>query len=92
MIQDINAVQAKLLNASIALVEKLDATDATPEIITEAYNSNALAIHDAMWELPDALIEKYADGYNTPTYPDWWLIQVGYQNGPPPPPAEPTPA
>ena len=91
MIQDVNALQAILLNNSIALVNKIDNNyDLTPQEITDSYNMNALDIFNSMWTLPDLLIEKYADGYNTPTYPNWWLTAVGYQNGPPPPPTEPT--
>ena len=50
-------------------------------------------------DLADALLFKYADGYITTydektgelsvqaePYPDWWLKEVGYGDGPPPVP------
>ena len=45
------------------------------------------------WTLPDTLIVKYADNWlndGEPLgYEDEWLKEVGYENGPPPPPKEP---
>merc|ERR1711988_1036096 len=45
--------------------------------------SEPLPRSKAFWALPDALIQKYSDGWNpdgTPAgYPDWWLKRTGYQ-------------
>ena len=92
MIVDVNALQQEHLNASMALIEKLDRNpDLSADALSEAYALNAESILTDLWLLPDRLIEKYADGYAV-TYPNWWLNAVGYAQGPPPPPVEPTPA
>ena len=51
------------------------------EIVTHLLALQVLKVWGA---LPDELILQFADGYNTPTYPDWWLKAVGYEQGPPP--------
>jgi len=88
MYQDISAMQTALEEQSAALVKNLDA-HYTGTNLTKAYMDNANTVVSQWWTLPDTLIGKYADGYNTPVYPDWWLEAVGYQNGPPSPPPEP---
>jgi dipeptidase len=85
MYQEISAVQTSLENKGKELVAFLDQHYKT-ENITEAYITNAQHVVSDFWTLPDTLICKYADGYNTPPYPDWWLTAVGYAAGPPPPP------
>lgn len=67
--------------------------------LTRALNAHALAVVDATWQLQDKLLVLFADGYLTTAgpggaavshsigYPSWWLRQVGYPAGPPPPPA-----
>jgi dipeptidase len=58
--------------------------------LTEFSISNAEAVVSRWWSLADMLIAKYDDGYvNTPGstafevgYPQWWLDEVGYADGP----------
>uniref|UniRef100_A0A7S0I5M6 Uncharacterized protein n=1 Tax=Phaeocystis antarctica TaxID=33657 RepID=A0A7S0I5M6_9EUKA len=56
--------------------------------------ADAAAVLEAWWALPDQLMEKFADGWlddGAPMgYPDAWLKRVGWQEGPPPPPKDPT--
>merc|ERR1719313_416423 len=60
-------------------------------------NSNADAVLEQWRGMRDFLVYKFADGaiYEDPSfdsagtatalgYPNWWLQDVGYQNGPPP--------
>jgi dipeptidase len=63
----------------IARLQSGDDKDAVEE--THALANQVLQLWGA---LPDELILQFADGYNTPTYPDWWLKAVGYEQGPPP--------
>mmetsp|Transcript_23393 Transcript_23393/g.53686 ORF Transcript_23393/g.53686 Transcript_23393/m.53686 type:complete len:615 (+) Transcript_23393:46-1890(+) len=62
------------------------------------YVENAKRVVDSMWSVSDQLLFKYASGFVNENpdkmsqmvgYPKWWLEQVGYKNGPPPPPTEP---
>ena len=56
--------------------------------------ADAAAVLEAWWAPPDQLMEKFADGWlddGAPMgYPDFWLKRVGWQEGPPPPPKDPT--
>lgn len=56
-------------------------------VLTDAFIKNAQDVLARWWELPDFLMEKYADGNlrgNAVGYPAWWLEQVGYPDGPTP--------
>jgi len=62
------------------------------EYVAQHIYDNAQATVKTWWQLSDQLLFMYADGYrNFPVagealgYPAWWLQQVGYENGPPPP-------
>lgn len=89
MVPYIKSQQLVLFNASLALISKLDKVTDVSEI-TSAYSEHADSMVLNWWGQSDYLMQVFADGYNTPTYPDWWLKSVGYQNGPPPPPTEKT--
>ena len=94
--------QAKVHNVSLAVQAECDKlTD--PKVITAKYLANADAILKNTWDLTDAIMFKYADGWineiaadgsfessRTP-YPDWWFKAVNYTNGPPPVPHRPPP-
>jgi hypothetical protein len=75
--------QEEAESAAANLIARLqaapDVRDAVAE--THALADSVLQVWNA---LPDELILQFADGYNTPTYPDWWLKAVGYEHGPPP--------
>ena len=62
------------------------------------YLKNADAIVTSLWSLSDEIMFKYASGFvnEAPNdmsemvgYPAWWLKEVGYAEGPPPPPTKP---
>ncbi len=83
MMQVVRGHQQQAESAAAALIARLQSqpeSDAVHE--TQALAAQVLQLWSA---LPDALILQFADGYNTPTYPDWWLKAVGYGQGPPPP-------
>lgn len=59
------------------------------DYLTDVCCNNAETVVKAWWKLGEYLIQKYADGYiNKPRigqevpYPRWWLLRVGYLNGP----------
>ena len=90
--KDVNALQSQFETDGLALVDSLDAQGVTDaERLDEAYRQHAEKVLPAVWGLADTIIERYADGYVDDKvqagYPDWWLRDVGYQNGPPPAPA-----
>jgi hypothetical protein len=97
MIKDIEAVQNQMESNSIALISKLSTYDNAAQIEKELF-ANAAATVDALAQLQDLLLFKYASGFvnEPPTamsqmkgYPAWWLQAVGYTDGPPPPPTTP---
>ena len=105
-----SAMYPHLRNASSVLEAKGDAVRAAAYAaygrvrdaheLTRALNAHALSVVSEWWQLQDALLVMYADGYLTTAaaggvavshsigYPAWWLkaANVGYPNGPPPPP------
>ena len=56
--------------------------------------ADAAAVLEAWWALPDHLMEKFADGWlddgASMGYPDAWLKRAGWEEGPPPPPKDPS--
>ena len=52
--------------------------------ITAAYANYTNQVVGWYWQLADDLVAKYADGIDGTSYSDWWLLAVGYKNGPPP--------
>jgi len=95
MIADIRAEQDKWETKGEALVAHLTdqyLRNQEADTVTEALRVHASDVVQAWWSLSDFLIFRYADGYdNVPNvgsavgYPAWWLKEVGYANGPPPP-------
>merc|ERR1712136_583713 len=92
-IKDVRKVQWELEDEGVSEVLKLDnANYVGAGDLDSASDKLASKILKKSWELPDHLIFKYADGFlndGEPLgYPDWWLKQVGYEQGPPPVPHE----
>lgn len=102
-VKDIEEQQSKLEQASVAMVERMEARYSQNQdfaAVEKALSDNAATIVASLWSLSDAIVFKYASGFvNDPSLPDgmsqmvgypaWWLKDVGYQNGPPPPPTKP---
>ena len=96
-IQDIQAKQQEIESKEYAMEPAIAAAAAElyktdPELckafLTDYSTSNAEKVTAEWWKLADYLMVKYSDGYvNIPTvgksvgYPDWWLKEVGYENG-----------
>lgn len=83
MMDVVRSRQQEAESAAASLVARLQSDSEHKDAVAEMH---ALA-HQVLqvWSaLPDELILQFADGYNTPTYPDWWLKAVGYEQGPPP--------
>lgn len=85
MMVNIKALQSQLESLGAALVAKLDeeASSLNADELSAAYADHATSVFTSWWKLSDTLMEKYADGEDGASYPDWWLKAVGYQNGPP---------
>ena len=74
------------------------AAAAAAAALTAKFHEHASDVVHALWSLQDALMFKFADGMistvspsgslhvGTEAYPDWWLKDVGYEDGPPPVP------
>lgn len=100
MITEIDAYQSKQHTAGLALVASVDAkaNGTSPATLQADFSAHANKVLADLWALSDALMFKYADGYiNTinakgelhvasESYPDWWLNEVDYKDGPPPVP------
>jgi len=93
--QGITAIQAaqKTWETKGADVQKL--VDAyfkkTPDVsyITSQYMDHSQAVLNAWNILANDLMVNFSDGFamqEAVGYPAWWLKDVGYENGPPPPP------
>ena len=100
MIKEIDAYQTSQHTAALKVVARADKTDGSPAALYNLYGTHADEVMKQLWDLNDGLMFKYADGYTTVVtpdgklsvtsepYPDWWLKEVGYGDGPPPvPPA-----
>ncbi len=76
--------QQEAESAAANLIARLQSdSEQKKDAIAETHALADQVLH--VWNsLPDELILQFADGYNTPTYPDWWLKAVGYEQGPPP--------
>jgi len=87
MIEDIVTCQQTLENEAYDEVYK---NEFNKNNITEYCEKNTKKVLDAWWKLFEALIVKYNNGCITTEdaimqkvdYPDWWLEEVGYYNGP----------
>jgi dipeptidase len=100
-IKDIQTRQAELEERSVAMVKQMDESIKTGCNMTTVeieYLKNADAIVTSLWSLSDEIMFKYASGFvnEAPNdmsemvgYPAWWLKEVGYAEGPPPPPTKP---
>ena len=100
-IQDIQKRQAQLEQGSVAMVKNMDESikmDSNRTRVDIGYLENAEAIVTSLWSLSDEIMFKYASGFvnKAPNdmsqmvgYPAWWLKEVGYIEGPPPPPTKP---
>ena len=96
MMGDVREMQSKWHEKSL---EALSSAVKNADNMTEAtaiMSTLTSDVVDAWWSAIDYLIFKYADGnvYGAPSecaagtataigYPDWWLKDVGYPNGPP---------
>ena len=97
MIVEIDAYQARQHAQALATIKAADASDGSPASLKRLYEAHASTALAELWDLNDALMFKYADGYITTVtpsgglsvrgepYPDWWLKEVGYDQGGPPP-------
>jgi hypothetical protein len=83
MMDVVRSHQEDAESAAASLIARLQSA---PDVKDAVAETHALAdrVLQAWSVLPDELILQFADGYNTPTYPDWWLKAVGYERGPPP--------
>ena len=87
MIEDIITCQQTLENEAYDEVYK---NEFNKNNITEYCEKNTKKVLDSWWNLFEALIVKYNNGCITTEeaimqkvdYPDWWLEEVGYYNGP----------
>ena len=98
MIVDIDAARERAHQAALQAVAAAERSDGSGAALTPIFSAHAAQVLSGMWELADELMFKYADGFvnevmpdttvkvSTQPYPDWWLKDVGYQNGPPPVP------
>ncbi|MBU0672754.1 MAG: C69 family dipeptidase [Candidatus Margulisbacteria bacterium] len=98
MIKDIVAKQQQLEAVEFTNLPKVDQQalalykndpKAAKQYLTKYLTDNANKVVKEWWALGDYLIAKYDDGYvNKPKmaedvgYPNWWLDQVGYADGP----------
>ena len=99
--KDIEARQAQLEHASLAMVAKTDGLykmNLDMEEVDSEYQNNIEAVVSSLWSLSDEIMYKYASGFVNELpdkmsqmvgYPEWWLKAVGYSEGPPPPPTKP---
>jgi dipeptidase len=92
-IKDVRRVQWQLEDEGVSQVLQLDEVNKVgAAALDRASDELAAKILRKSWELPDHLIFKYADGFlkdgGALGYPDWWLKQVGYEQGPPPVPQQ----
>ncbi|KAL3931837.1 MAG: hypothetical protein SGPRY_000962, partial [Prymnesium sp.] len=89
---EISSLQHKFENHALAQVFNISASTPLSRLEEETKAFAARVLRE-WWRLPDMLIQKYADGWfedgRALGYPDTWLDQVGYMNGPPQPPTEP---
>jgi dipeptidase len=87
MIGDVTELQQKLENDAYEAVYNLKHTK---DDIDEFCSKNMNKVLNAWWRLSEQLIVKYNNGCITTEkaimqkidYPDWWLRDVGYYNGP----------
>lgn len=94
---EIQAKQAELEGKAFAMQNAIETAAAKlhevdpelcKEFLTNYCTDVAARVIDNIWEFNDYLVVKYSDGYvNVPNvgqsvgYPDWWLKEVGYDNG-----------
>ena len=100
MISAIDEYQQHQHAEGLALLERFAGkrADASPAVLNATFGEHATTVVKGLWQLIDDLMFKYADGYTTTVtpngalhvasegYPDWWLKEVGYTDGPPPVP------
>lgn len=98
MLVDIQSLQNKLEYNSLLLskeVEKRYLQNKNISEVGQSYRNNGIDVIKQWWDLSDVLYRKYADGFcngcpiRSPGYPDWWLKESGYQQGPPDSPPVP---
>mmetsp|Transcript_34248 Transcript_34248/g.85329 ORF Transcript_34248/g.85329 Transcript_34248/m.85329 type:complete len:163 (-) Transcript_34248:178-666(-) len=93
MMRDVRAMQQSFERAAWENVRDCSENTSLTTLTARA-RSAANNLMSEWWSLPDYLIQKYADGWlnDGPSlgYPDAWLKLVGYVDGPPQPPEEPS--
>ncbi len=84
MMGKVSEVQGPAEAAGISLVASLTPSSNS----TQLFADNVDAVVSSFLALPTTLMNAFADGQGL-QYPDWWLIAVGYGNGPGPVPPSP---
>jgi len=100
MIVAIDEYQQRQHAAALKIVASTAESDGSPATLDHIYAQHAANVLAELWELSDSLMFKYADGFinevsphgelsvKTEPYPDWWLKEVDYGDGPPPVPPD----
>jgi hypothetical protein len=98
MHQDIADLQEEIEIAEISGIAKADSValemyrnnNGFTQYLTQFCTSNADSVVAQWWNFADRMIVKYDDGFlNSPAhmahelgYPEWWLDDSGWKNGP----------
>lgn len=105
-VRELQAAQQRkgeeLVRAATALAAASPRTAHLGSLVAELSGAHVEQVVSSVWELFDALMFRYADGFvaqgepsgsggegaepELDTYPEWWLKAVGYAHGPPPVP------
>jgi len=76
------AYQPAIEKAAVSLYKQ--SPELAKEFLTNYAINNANAVVEEWWEFTDEMVAKYIDGYVNGEgvgYPDWWLKEVGYEEG-----------
>jgi len=93
MIEDMQAKQHEIEGRQFAFQPAIEqaavnlykqSPELAKEFLTEYFVNNANAVVEEWWEFTEDMFAKYIDGYvdgESVGYPDWWLMEVGYEEG-----------